>query len=138
MNNRRTKSNKAVLSVLGFLILLFLYSIWFKNNARNNSPHITNGKVLKLHSGGTAGGLEFSISNFSPKHNPVMGVTWPSCRKLIHQNIIELRKYRFPVVHEKGNPSNAEILIFRDQYEKFNVAIPDSLVGVVDFMSECK
>ena len=38
-----------------------------------------------------------------------------------------LLKRQFPVIIEKDNPSNGQLLIFSEDFEEFGLAYPDSL-----------
>ena len=66
-----------------------------------------------------------------------MTITWPSFRSIIRQEMKTLQQLEFPVVYSKNNFDNAEILIFADQYDKFEIEIPNKIKEIVGRLSEC-
>jgi len=67
-----------------------------------------------------------------------MTITWQSCRSVISKEMKNLQQLEFPVVYSQNNFDNAEILIFKDQYEKFGIDIPDNISEMVRTLSRCK
>lgn len=123
---------------LSILILLVVVRGYYNYYQLTSSPSFTTGKILKLTSGGTAGGLHFKYPEYIGDYNPVMSITWPSCRKLIADNMEDLIKYEFPVVFSTRNLNNAQILIFKNQYERYGIEIPNDLKEIVNELSKCK
>ncbi len=131
-------SQRRIIFVLIFIIgVIIINKVYLCNQLKVNELN-SSGKIIKLTSGGTAGGVHFTFPENKKVYNPVMTITWPSCRKLILENMQELRKHTFPVVYAKNNTNNAEILIFRDQYDKFELNVPIAIEEIVDRLSKCK
>jgi len=49
-----------------------------------------------------------------------------------------MRKFTFPVVYSPKDLTNNEILIFKDQFQKFNIEIPIELREIVGILSNCR
>jgi hypothetical protein len=43
-----------------------------------------------------------------------------------------------PIVYERGDPENNRLLVFKSEYAKFRVAVPEELREVVEEMSKCE
>lgn len=139
MNNLEKISFAKILFFLIIILTVFVIGKGIYNAKELKTNHLlSRGKILKFTSGGTAGGLHFEYPENSNKYNPVMSVGGQVCRRLITQKMDILNKYEFPVVYSKSNFENAQILIFRHQYETYGVDIPDELKTIVETLSACK
>lgn len=67
-----------------------------------------------------------------------MKVSGNLCRSALRNNIEELKKYTFPVIQDPKMNNNAEILLFKKQYEKYEVEIPEELKLIVAKLSDCQ
>ena len=138
-NKEIKKPNRTqYIALFGSIILISIVLILHKTrkNRLYQNFEITEGRILKLTTGQSKT-LQFKIDNYNPKYNPSMGVTFPSCRKNIHKRMRELQKLRFPVIYEKGNMENHQILIFKSQYKRANLEIPENLKPIVYELSNC-
>jgi len=136
----KTNNDSQLHILIAVVCLCFLFFVFKCNRSiqLKNNYLVSNGRIVKVSVGGTGGGLQFTFPEFKGKYNPVMGLGSPRCESLVKDQLSNLRKERFPVVYSSKNLSNAKILIFREQYEKFDIEIPPDLIKVVDNLSTCK
>jgi hypothetical protein len=98
--------------------------------------NITTGRIVKYESWKMRR-VEFLIDNLELEENASMEIPFPSCGDNISSNINKLKQLKFPVIYSKANKMNHEILIYRKQYEKIGLEVPDSLNSLVDELSNC-
>jgi hypothetical protein len=120
--------------LLGFV---FFYGK-YKNRSLLDNTEYSHGYVIKVRPGVvTGGGIQFRIIDVKTKYNLLM--PWGNkCESEVKERLSEIKKIRFPVVFDKKDTSNAEILLFKSQYEKYGLEIPDSLQKLVNELSKCE
>ena len=122
--------------IITLILAVILGNYLFRTDLNENMSYSV-GKVLKITSGGSAGGLHFRYPEYEGKYNLVQNITWPNCRSLIKRRLNDMAKLDFPVVYSSKNPRHSKILIFDYQYEKYNVEIPKELEEIVRELSQC-
>ena len=81
--------------------------------------------------------VEFTIDGIKLEKKASMGIPFPSCGNKINANLDEIKKNKFPVIYSKEDNTNHEILIYKNQYKKVGLSIPDSLQEIVLKLSDC-
>ena len=122
-----------------FLIVLVISIIIFQKSNREDlyrNYELSSGRIVHYQSWRTRK-VEFKIDNLILEQNASMGIIFPGCGDLIRENFDKLKALKFPVIYSKDNVLNHEILIFRKQYEKAGLEIPDSLQSIVYELSAC-
>lgn len=124
-------------AIIGCILLVALVFIIAKvrNDRLYNNFELTEGRIVKV-TYGQSKTLQFKMDGYKPKYNPSIGIGY-KCRNLVANSMNELTKFKFPVIYEKGNRANHQILLFEKQYKKAKIKIPDSLKQVVKKLSEC-
>jgi hypothetical protein len=61
-----------------------------------------------------------------------------NCEKYIKRKLGEIKRIKFPIVYDASEVENAEILLFKSQYEKYGLDIPEELKEVIGELSECE
>lgn len=96
------------------------------------------GYVVGVRSGvKTGGGIQFKIKNVETKYHLLMP-KFVKCEDIVKAMLSEINGIAFPVVYQKDNATNAEILLFRSQYERFARKVPVDLEEVVSTLSACE
>jgi hypothetical protein len=134
-NNKLTKIIILIITVLVSYVVIKGFS---DASGLKKHPNYSKGRIVKFKSGGTSGGLHFSYPENTNMWDPVMSIGGQKCRKLITQNLNSLIKYEFPVVYSKKDYANAQLLIFKEQYEIYGLSIPDDVYDIVIDLSKCK
>ena len=113
--------------VVCFIIyVFFLLSAYIKFSRAKKNPTILNGVQL-LNASHVPRSSRIYTCHFIFNHNGTKV-------EIFKRNAIDIRdapskvngKF-FPIIYERGNPSNAYILITKENFERFNVPFPDSL-----------
>jgi len=81
--------------------------------------------------------VQFVIEGIKLEDNASMTIFFPGCGKCISKHLKELKQHNFPVIYNKEDSTNHEILIFNKQYQKLEIAIPDNVKSIVDKISKC-
>lgn len=78
----------------------------------------------------------FKIDDKKIRGSSIGGSTWCQWNAKDMSNFI--KGLQMPIVYEKGKPENNQILIFKKEYAKFGVKVPEELREVVEEMSKCE
>lgn len=118
----------SIIGVVIFLVWGFLYTtlyqrVYLKYKIRNDLVLVQNGKIIDYHK--LPKSYNVYTINFSFQYN---GIQYKAaCKKYFGSGAAKELSKTYPVAFEKGNPSNAIILIKGDDFEDFNIEYPDSL-----------
>ncbi len=124
--------------ILIVIIGLFVVNGYVRKSRLMKDFRIDKGKIIKVTAGGkTGGGIQFTYGSLNNKWNPLISPS-NDCQKKVKLRLTELQNYSFPVVYQKDDHSNAEILLFKSQYAKYNIMIPEELISIVNEISQCE
>ena len=135
MNNIQKAFTGVVILMIGLVIFYFQ-----KRSSLLANPEFTTGRYLNYYKGvKTGGGLEFSYSVNGIEYKEICCQHLPTkCENGLMANQVALRQYTFPVVYDVTDPSNAELLVVKSQYERFKIEIPDSIAEIISIISICE
>jgi hypothetical protein len=60
------------------------------------------------------------------------------CQRYAKNRVRLIKGLLMPIVYERGDPENNRLLLFKSEYAKFRVAVPEELREVVEEMSKCE
>lgn len=123
--------------VIILLIVTYVNIFYREKLLLSNSSH-GYGYVIRVDSGvKTGGGIIFRLKDIDTPYNLTFSKSVP-CERAVVKILPQLKGVYFPVIYESSNPSNAKILLFKGQYEKYGVEIPEELEAIVADLSECE
>jgi hypothetical protein len=130
-------------SKIFWITVIFLLSfIFFRGKSKKKkllqNIEYAQGYVIKVRAGVvTGGGIQFRIIDRETNYNLLMpwGV---ECESKVKEMLLNLSNKKFPVVYDSTDVQNAEILLFKSQYEKYGVQIPEALKELINKLSECE
>jgi len=121
--------------IITLVLILLVFGIrWKLAKELKINFEITTGKIQKF----TNSGLHYTIKDYRPKYVNVEGITYPKWKNCISTKIKKYRKLDFVVVYQKNDKTNSEILLFKDQYEKYKIEIPTNILDEVIELTKCK
>lgn len=120
-----------------FFIILFLLGLNNKlkyNNITQNlkiSNSVSQAKIIKLgYQGRVSTSPEYSFFVDGKKYiSEIMSTSY--CGDISNLNAAKIYKFEFPVVYNPSNPNENRILLKIEDYNKFNVPIPDTLAEIL-------
>jgi hypothetical protein len=134
---KQIMSRLSIWIVVGF-ILVFAYFISYLNNTRNvqvitKSPSFSiaritsfryeKGKALLAEYNFDVNGKSFTSAKGDGRFEKIGNF-------ILHRS--------FPVIYNSIDPNKSAVLIFKSDFEKFNIAFPDSLMWVETKLSETR
>lgn len=133
------RTQKLFLAIVGILILSAIAYSAFQQGALRNDYEVTSGRYLDFFRGvKTGGGVQFSYLVEGRKYKEIGESPPPRCQDNLFAFERTLRQIHLPVVYQRNNPRNAEILLFASQYKYFDISIPDSLFQLIVQISSCE
>lgn len=121
-----------LISLIGYFRSTQLTSLFMDNHI------FGKGLVTGVKYGGkTPGGIYYEIKGVQTKYR-LKDSKSSSCRKIVRQKLNKLKGIHFPVAYLEERPSLSEILLFKSDYEKFNIPIPEHLKEIVEELSVCE
>ncbi len=104
-----------------------------QKNKLKNDHVITEGFIYDMGSSYKSGERLFFNNNFKVNVRIFGGNSGVNCSRQKRNELSSLLVRRtMPVVYEKGNPDNCEMLFDRRSFNKYNVDIPQLYITVVD------
>ena len=135
-NDQLVGNKKPYILLFILLIIAIIFSVrHYKSIKLQNNYLKTEGRFVRSNYN-LPHEFKYKFKEHKTKYLPILNIPFPSCKKYLRNKMIDLEKFSFPVVYEKGNPKNSEILIFNSQYKKYNIEIPEPLKDVVNKNSE--
>jgi hypothetical protein len=121
------------------LVLLLIFNGKTKSKRLEKNFQLTEGWVLGtsvLKNGGTSIKYYFEIEG---KEIDGLGVGGNiKCEMIANRLSNMLKGKKMPIVYERDAPQNNRLLVFKSEYAKFRVAVPQALREVVEEMSKCE
>ena len=131
--------HKVFFGVFVLIIIVGIGITYVRKQAILENHELTTGYYLEILRGvKTGGGIKFSYFIDGARYVELCQAPKVSCERILRANKDVLKRIQFPVVYEVDNPGHSEILLFASQYEKYNLAVPDSLFEVVAQLSSCE
>lgn len=123
--------------VIAAIIMLIVGSRLIRDKNLKNNFVISQGYVTHVSSGGKgSGGISFTYAENKSPYSIKFRKS-RQCEKRLRAHLKEVKQLIFPVVYNPQNTRSAEILLFSDQYENFDLEVPDSLQHIIRILSEC-
>ncbi|MOA25760.1 hypothetical protein D3C78_1465070 [compost metagenome] len=127
INNLLKKNNQVIALVLLVLMfsLMLLYSHRKKNNLKDDMV-ITVGQIVNVRNGYKLNidiTYEFIRKQKKEEHSDLrVALSYAEGKELLYQY--------FPVIYQKSNPNNCQLLISPLDFKEYNIPYPDSLQWV--------
>lgn len=127
--------NKTVIGVALFIAVLLVFvliALYQKRQLKNNFP-IATGRIYELGNSYKSGSRIFFKFTFEVNNRSFKGNTSIHCdRKNKSLFSTMLVNGQMPVVYEKDNPDNCEMLFLKSSFKKYKTEIPNDIITTVD------
>ncbi len=118
------------------LCILGVFMLYYKAKLLRDNFEVTTGRVIKV-SAGKKKSITFEMKGEQPFFPTRMRGSYGCGHRNVKRQLHVVREMEFPVVYQKGNRQNAQILLFERQYKGFKLEVPDSLANIVADLSKC-